>query len=481
MAFTEFLFQRIGYKETSPGLFQLFNPQTLDSLLTIAFECFVGHWEMTLIDHVWKSTLHLGVRLRDIVGMRAANSGSESDLVNRITKKYSSSVHKSSPDTVKMCAKSANNVADAKLEHVSLKGDTTDAFRSKLNKHLADVNNINMDDIPFMDETTKETEYTAGNFDDHLKESLQVVGEKDKSFEVVAPPTGSQEWSFVNEGLTKKYGQEYFDGIRKDILSNGKNPGYVKVIAKEPVDKPYHKYVNLPVKPTENSSTDYKQMSMLTKDSDYYSTSTPTYTESQVATKAMPAVRYPPPPMQYSHSEVIATRIPPDPPAPHAMTSSPYSYVMVPNPAQMPSTRNDLSNLQKMSKQSSITNQPLTDQGPKVPARLNLASRSQSERMTSRNVADGSVPMQRQMSASLGRPSVHNANKWPCTYCTFLNNATDNVCLMCSKSREHVDTDGVPIAGTTLKVCGKCTLENDKNDSVCTACGHELQKTQTMV
>lgn len=461
---TECLFQRIGFKESAAGLFQLCSIQPISFLLTLAFECFVAFNECKIIENVWKKTSQFGVRVSDVVRWRSSSVGSETDLVNLITKEYSSNVSKNHIDS-----SGPRNVADTRSEGLPLRGNSTDAFRTKLNKHIANVNNINMDDIPFIDETVKETEYTACSFDDHLKASLRMVGNKEKKFKQIAEPTpGSKEWSFVSEGLEQKYGKEYFEGPRKDILSD---PKYVKVIA-QPAP---HPYVNLPHEQNVKLAevTEYPPLSAFTRDSDYVSASGSQMIE-QTLPRVPPTVRYPPARLSNSDGFASSSR-----PTPHVMPpASPSPYELVQSQVRTVGVNSNAGNIQKLLKQSSITNQPMADSSKKAPA---LGVRSQSERISSRNVPDGSF--QRQMSASMGRSGSGSdtKNKWACTFCTFINNEPNNVCMICSKSREFVDTDGPPVAGLTLKVCSKCTLENDRNASVCTACGHELQKTQTVV
>ncbi|OPL32660.1 hypothetical protein AM593_06573, partial [Mytilus galloprovincialis] len=65
------------------------------------------------------------------------------------------------------------------------------------------------------------SEFKEGTLEDHMMASLQLIEEeKEETSQTPKQPSvrPSDEWSFVNEGLLKKYGEKYFNGQRGNIL-----------------------------------------------------------------------------------------------------------------------------------------------------------------------------------------------------------------------------------------------------------------------
>lgn len=510
---TASLFHLIGFTEISEGLLQMRSPQSLQVLLFVAFECFIASVECWIIESIWKQTLSSGICFLEIVNLRSQRVGNVADLVNWITLKYNPSNLEGTlePNITVAAEKGKRPSVERKMDsdRVPLKGTSTDPYRKKLNEAIKNVQNIDMNDndIPFMDDFPKQPDYTEGNFDEHLLESMRMVGEKQNKKEPRSEVTrGSKEWDFVTEGLEGQYGKKYYDGPREDILKE-KSGGYVQLVAKDP-NAPTPVYVNSPVDSVMEFTKERKHFIKSSPDDSLY-TCVANYsqqcaedTKPVVHEKGMTtAVTFPPghvyngqTDVRLTHSEPIAKRYSTPPPQAHTIPyKTPYALVQNP-PSYLPPTKMDRNNIQKLLKQSSVSavaKQRMLNIGQSSPqSNSSSGFHSQSEVISNQNMPDSieQSPVSRALSqerALIERVSNGNnlsdTNKWSCTYCTFINVKEDIVCAMCSKSRECIDTDSPPQAGHTSKICSQCTLENEKDAELCSACGSMLQKTQTVV
>lgn len=513
LANTASLFHLIGFSEISEGLLRMHSPQSLQALLLVAFECFIASVECWIIESIWKQTLSSGICFLEIVNLRSQRVGNVADLVNWITLKYKPSNLEGAlePNVTFVAEKGKRPSFERKMDstQVPLKGTSTDPYRKKLYEAIKSVQNIDVNDtdIPFMDDFPKQPDYTEGNFDEHLLESMRMVGEKQNKKEPKSEVTrGSKEWDFVTEGLEGQYGKKYYDGPREDILKE-KSGGYVQLVAKDP-NVPTPVYVNSPVDPVMDFTKERKHFIKSSPDDSLY-TSVANYsqqtaedTEPIVHAKGMnPAVTFPPghlyngqTDVRLTHSEPIAKRYSAPPPQAHTIPyKTPYALVQNP-PSYFPPTKTDRNNIQKLLKQSSVSAVPkqqiLNTEQSFPQSNSSSGFHSRSEVISNRNMPDSIVhsPVSRTLSqahAVLAHVNDGNdlsdTNKWSCTYCTYINEKKNIVCAMCSKSRECVDTDSPPQAGHTSKVCSQCTLENEKDAELCSACGSMLQKTQTVV
>lgn len=69
------------------------------------------------------------------------------------------------------------------------------------------------------------------------------------------------------------------------------------------------------------------------------------------------------------------------------------------------------------------------------------------------------------------------SKKWQCTYCTFLNDSSREICEMCSKSKIKVQ-DNMVIGGPQ---CPRCTLVNPKDNKKCEVCKESLENSPTYI
>lgn len=69
-------------------------------------------------------------------------------------------------------------------------------------------------------------------------------------------------------------------------------------------------------------------------------------------------------------------------------------------------------------------------------------------------------------------------DKWDCPYCTFFNETSKDICVMCSRSRYPVVDRPIEIGGAE---CRNCTLVNPKNAKICQACSKSLDDSATYI
>ena len=166
--------------------------------------------------------------LKDVVRVRMKNSGSDRDVALLVEKSYKKpAIRREIPVTQRETPLNSNS--NQEHEKNSLLSDRsvnfTAPFRDKLNEHMKAFS----ENIPFIDEDSDiviaDEAQTEGTLDDHLMASLQIVKNDSATGKAVDTPQNtryktpaSDEWSFVREGLEKKYGNKYFEGPRPDFL-----------------------------------------------------------------------------------------------------------------------------------------------------------------------------------------------------------------------------------------------------------------------
>ncbi|KAH3773964.1 uncharacterized protein LOC127845788 isoform X2 [Dreissena polymorpha] len=480
----ESLFRKIGYRESSSQLLKLDVVPPPDILLYIAFECLMASVECEIIGEIWKLVEHTGIKVFEVVKFRLQTQGSAASTAEIICSKYGMKV----PQKVKQAegigtdqhlsrGSSSNDLSKGSRlskgvnldSKTGVKGKSTEDFRNRLQQHLQLI------DIPYMDEETKELDAECGDIDEHVLASIKHLDDKyvtpdEKQEEVVNPLKPSQEWSFVNEGLMQKYGEKYFEGPRKDFLKetplvedvSGK-PTYVRIGAS-------HVYANEAAErfaklPYSSQINDVKSHQILSKDSGYVTNSTrEPFTEAN-----------------FSHStnipNVTHPRI-----NPHNYQGNRFSE---PSPSNNNLSYEGQVRRQKLPSASEVI-QRSTQSGSHTipfayPAKNTVPTGSFTAPVNIRSVSDGSNPLNVKYPPQILSTGSTRAVGWSCKYCTYKNSLDWTVCEICGKSRGSLELDGPPLVGYTSRICVHCTLENDVNTTICHACGAALSGSQTVV
>ena len=430
----------------------------------------------------------------------------ETKTPNGTTGKCTTTRATNEPDGVK---------SSAPIKTVSNKSDidraSTEDHRTRLQEHLKKIQKLSSaetvsTDFPFMDEVMKQSmEFEEGTLEDHVKASLQLVENNESTPTAYVEPvprniSASQEWSFVHEGLKEKFGNQYFDGPRKNILdSNEKDIQGDQIVRQKPELRPV-KFGNNPW-----SGKMHKNARQFTEglvqmpsayDSAYQSGIAAQFPPSipvdrmlsrsasagypkkfdtdvvikkpsqSVFSKTAPILRRTSAPVKQEFDESLSRQ----------MGNLQLDKGSVQGVDTLKRELNDLSKGTVPGKGFSSNKVPISSMvssgiGESIKSRSNVGKSIGQGAPVARNDFDGFVNASRAQIPS----------SWHCANCTYVNDCSSNVCKMCSKTRDgNVDTD-LPSVGSTSKVCDKCTLENDCSATQCQACGNVLKGSQTVV
>ena len=470
----------VGFIEREPGVLSLTKIPSIEGLKYIAFECFISSAMFKIIEEsMVKARLSRDTKSNVIYG--------ETKLPIETRGKYNATV--------------STNVADCVNTSAPVKADTnkpdinrasTADHRTRLQEHLRQAQKLAGDetvstDFPFMDDVMKQSmEFEEGTLEDHVKASLQVVENNESTPTAYVEPvprsvSASQEWSFVHEGLKEKFGDQYFDGPRKDILdSNERDIQGDQIVRQKPELRPV-KFGQDPwsMKIDKNTRQFYDSAyqsgmaaqfpptnEMLSRSASAgYNRKFDTdvrikKADQTVMSKTAPLLR-----KQDLDVDSLARK----------MGNLQLNRGNVPGADTLKRELNDLSKGSSMGKGLSSTKVPISSMassGLGDSVRSNVVKSIGQGAPVPRNDFDGRF---------VNNAQAQIPNSWHCANCTFLNDCSNNVCKMCSKTRDgNIDTD-LPSVGSTSKVCDKCTLENDCSATHCQACGHVLKGSQTVV
>lgn len=508
----EVILNLVGFSETKRGVLVLTKLPSPEQLKYIAFECFVASTEMRIIADSWeKAKLSLQSKMKHIYG--------DSHTPEVGGGKYNVIIQ--------------GNVADGRTTdsvpgYISKPIDrsSTEHYRTKLNEllkqaqKLDSADNVNTD-LPFVDVVSKQSmDFEEGTLEDHVKASLQIVENNESTPTAFVEPlprniSASQEWSFVRDNLKQKYGNQYFEGPRKDILTAEDDDKDNNVIKHKPRlhpvkfgDNPWSEQVvltrdgRLPERQVQDTRIEGQVLHSSVNDSAYQSglqaQFPPSISSENLMSRSASAayskkfdtdVILKKPNIQYqsapvSHTAPIARRS--SAPVPKEDASPTKSYSKMPFQSGNEQGVDTLRNSQKtLLKESSVEKVPLHH--PSVASMVSggrssgvgdsLSSRGYMGKSSGRSL----IIRRNESDSYTTTASAQMPNHWHCTNCTYLNDCSSNICKMCSKTRDgQVDMDS-PSVGSTSKVCDKCTLENDIHSSVCQACGNALGGSQTVV
>lgn len=504
------VFKLIGYSELKAGVLTLARKVHTDVLQSIAFECLIASQECYLLERVWKQIFDWGLSISQVVRYRQQFRGSDEELVEVLRQE-------------KTNVNSADNVLDCRMlppdlnRRSSAGVASTAPFRHKLENYAMMAkkhSNDTVEDIPFIDEGVKDSNFVPVNLDEQIMASLKMVeGQGNKFVESgtnleqnVKP---SQEWNFVREGLERSYGKQYFDGPRKDLLENQpvdrhiqrKEGPYVKVFAESP-DPGYvnsdiaNKQKKLQAKQLQQTAYMSSGMTGISesKDSAYgsaYQTASvtpsntalfppsigsaddqmrkrgngmPRQVTDTIITKGVKSER--------SHTGGFANTEPilrkTD-----AVAQKLYHTQTYPGYGQ----EKNLENIQRYKRASAP---PLQKAEPFMQTRgKNMPLTGSYNDSAPTNTVDSAQP-----NRMVQNISVQNSHEtpWACIHCTYLNNPMTDICDMCFKSRiSQTEVDSPLFVGHSSRICDQCTLENEINSDTCHACGNQLRGLQTVI
>lgn len=431
---TQEVFKFIGYRESSFGVLTLIKRPTKDIVLAVAFECLVASVECSIINRVGQNLKHDELSFHYIVKYRKENVGDIDRITQHLRPLSSQQTQSRQNKDLNLQRPFQSSVQSLPKQEGSIKSEY---------KHSNPLEHV---DVPYIDEDarpeTLQTDYHEGTLDDHLMASLRLVS-KERVREHSAPVVskGSEEWSFVRDGLKNKFGEHYFDGQRGDLLRTDQEvPANIesdRFIENIPVGRPNSKPAKLPA---------YEKT---IRDSGYV---------GSLSHQPMP-VYYPPSDM---NKELIAR-------AGLAESDNIQGQVVRPKVSASGQLSSAVDpSVFSRSLQSQHTKDFEASRKFTSPQEEQFYSQS---RLQHHNFSHSAPIVRKEV------VNVSTGDHWTCTHCTCLNTSRNTICDLCSKSR----TGGVSNSLPTSRVCSICTLENQPDKSVCEACGTQLSGLQTNV
>lgn len=498
----ESILKLVGFIELEPGILSLTKIPNIEGLKYIAFECFVS----SALFKIMEESMEKARLSRD---SKSKVMYAETRLPNGNTGKYTAQRATNESDGVKSSVpiKTVTNKSD--IDRAS-----TEDHRTRLLEHMKQAQKLAgsetvSTDFPFMDDVMKQSmEFEEGTLEDHVKASLQLVENNESTPTAYVEPqprnvSASQEWSFVHEGLKEKFGNQYFDGPRKNILdSDDKDIQSDRIVKHKPDlrpvkfgDNPWQGKIH---KPSRQLTEGHFKMASA-YDSAYQSGIAAQFPPSIPSERMLSRSASAGYPKKFDTDIVIkktnqgafskTAPILRRTSAPVKQETKDLSESLV---RQFGNLQIDKGNVQgadtlkrELNDLSKGTGSGKGLGSSKVPI-SSMISSGLGESLNSRSNIGKSIgqgaPVARNDFDGLGTTSqTQIPNSWHCANCTYLNDCSSNVCIMCSKTRDgNLDTD-LPSVGSTSKICDKCTFENDCSATLCQVCGNTLKGSQTVV
>ncbi|OWF45092.1 uncharacterized protein LOC110457449 [Mizuhopecten yessoensis] len=198
------VFKLVGYSETKDGVLTLIRRINKDVILAVAFECLVAAEECFIINGAHESG-DPRVSYAHVVRVRVSHSGNAEQLAELVRKD--------------LPYNSDHMVKDRRGE-LDMFTDTPAASNSK--HHNLDKTLHGGVNIPYADDDAADRpDLREATFEEHCMASLRLLQEDvaiPKAKPIQLPKGGSEEWSFVRDGLQNKFGEDYYKGQRGDVL-----------------------------------------------------------------------------------------------------------------------------------------------------------------------------------------------------------------------------------------------------------------------
>lgn len=468
----EELFRIAGYCEnTIRNEFTLSKKINQDLLLAVAFECLIAAAECFLINEIQVRT-KFSINACDIVSLRTTNSGDVDEMYSVLRKSFN---FKKDESVINSAMPLGNHdyVDQLSPPHANL--------RSEFGQSVQVVDSDTKVDNP----CTQNSDFKEGTLDDHLMASLQLINEENSQTITQPSVRPSDEWSFVQEGLRKKYGEKYFDGQRGNILTpsskesrqyrdSGIGSGIPSELPYADVDTMRTRSTRGVIKDKLPQSVAHAQLSW-TNPPEQQPLQRPQYSWPQHDPQTTPLHR-----PQFSSPFPQGHQTTKTEPLKARNKSVGYT------PDQWPPKENldqpmddDIAKTIRPSRSITKTNfvEETTQDPTAAPTYSRISKPVLKERMASTghcppfNFGSHSAPVAcRDPEERIPSSSLGDEEMWICDHCTMKNNRFTNACCMCSKSRDKVKSPDVRWG----KQCSRCTLINKPDLTFCEACDNKL-------
>lgn len=487
----------VGFREEKPGLLLHRLQRNTDILLYVAYECFVAYVECTIISEIWSKVQDTKVTLHQTVFVRTMNAGSVDGIADLIASKFGRSVSEDTTTAPSSTGNASTRQAAAKLALVPPSPTATTAvFHDRLHGHMKAVKKLSDDpDIPFMDD-----EHVPCDLEDHLLASLQIMNVKPEKEQV----KGSQEWSFVREGLEKNYGKKYFDGPRKDILTDKecqdqgvggkKKTDYVQLVAHHTYENVKNTGVLSKSEPIRSRGADQKLSTNIPAQNNMFfppnippNPSEANFVPSQRKQSMTETFLH-----KDDHSSSQELNMPRYRTAPLASRNDPHplpSYTYPPaqklEQSKKITAQDNIENILKYHKQNVLKTTEQAEAYLRTPLARVVPMDVGSKSDFSPNLTSGYISSPFSISSKNSNtveqfPKVmpNLSTEWACEKCTFKNSQNVNTCDMCFWDR-RVSDSRASVEGLEM-VCPRCRNRNKETSKQCNGCGTDIRLFKTV-
>ncbi|XP_060083833.1 uncharacterized protein LOC132563092 [Ylistrum balloti] len=495
------VFKLVGFSETKDGVLTLVRRINKDFILAVAFDCLVAAEECCIINAARQNS-DKGISYAHIVRVRNNHPCDVGQLVDLLRKDL--------PYNSDYMVKDRRGEQDMHTD-TPIPGNSK-FYRKEKTLH-GSVN------IPYADDdSTERADLREATFEEHCMASLRLLQEDvavPKAKPVQVTKGGADEWSFVREGLQDKFGEDYFNGPRGDVLKGD------EMIDREAIETERRQVIQ-PPRPHGPSYRDSGYQDSYTAPI-YYPPTADTGYESQVVSKAagsstsyakMPPFSDVTPPGHFTQQRGLSRGNETTYLHPVANEDSPSKLIVYPeHPSEMvhgnrthpqlqtrepshilssgrktfptspPRTPENATNTRPISKSMSLRspNETTSRQSNINPRPLPVPpSGVMKEFVTEQNYntappygTSRSAPVARRDAPDVLPPrlprqlSSDRTIVWPCRFCTYENLNEVQVCASCGKSRATNTSSEFDI---TTKKCLMCTFNNPPEVTHCKMC-----------
>ncbi|CAC5387517.1 SPATA2 [Mytilus coruscus] len=477
----EELFRIAGYSENPiKNEFKLSKNINKELLLALAFECFIASVECIII-HELQIRTKFSINAANIANLRTTYSGDVEEMYSVLRKSFN--LKKDD------CIMTSPDQTIKNIDHVDQLSPRQQQMKTQHGQALSVVESDVRPEI-------LNSEFKEGTLEDHMMASLQLIEEeKEEMSQTPKQPSvrPSDEWSFVNEGLLKKYGEKYFNGQRGNILQtpsskesrpyrdSGIESGVhselpyadvdtirtrsTRVIKEKNPHSAVHAQISWPTHPEQSPlhrpQYSWPQHEPVAPQVHRPQFSSPFPQGQQQTTKAE---------LLRARNKSVSSAFPPDQWPPKENVKSEIVEQ---------STTDDFVGVIRPSR--SITKTDFVFETPQNPTAAPVYSRISKPVVNDKLSSPGhcqpfafsshSAPVaRREPEERIPSCSLGDEETWICDHCTMKNNRYVNTCYMCSKSRDIVKSPDVRWG----KQCPRCTLLNKADSYACEACDNKL-------
>lgn len=519
------IFKLVGYSEEKEGILTLERRINQDVILAVAFECLVAAEECLIINATYTVLNDRMISYAHVVRVRSTHLGNAAQMAVIVKKDL--------PYRSDHLLRGRRIDTDMNTDTPSV-GKLPDQL-DVIKKTLGDSVHV-----PYADDevTSDRPDLKEATFEEHCMASLRLLQEDVVRPKVDTPPrpvTGSVEWSFVRDDLKNKFGLNYFEGTRGDVLKGD------EMVDQEALTTVQEVRItdsdNRPPRPHVASHRDsgypesYQPIYYPpTADTGYGSTSK--LATSSTSYKAMPSSSVGPlPPTTHQlptehymqtprghvgstsdenvHVNAIRQRMVPLLPSrspvyrEYPTTSDTVQGnllypQLIPSsgrktfPSSLPRRTDTCDNKRPLTKSTSLKSpsetayrfpnvgqRPLPDPPSGGAVIKEFVTEQSYNTAPSRGpyVVSRSAPIVLRDTSVVLEPRIGKlaisdpAINWSCTFCTILNTNGVMICSACGKSRNYDKSDNE--REVTIRKCERCTYENSPSATVCHMCSSD--------